>query len=131
MMTGQMSLASSAIRLMMKVISMDAVARINEVYAAFHKRFSELDTMKGEYDMQEQDILHYIEFEKYDAATGSKLLKRLKEIRIGRREIKNEYEDLQSILRRLNNAGLKNYKRKQKKYTYRTVTISSIPEEYS
>lgn len=85
-----------------------------------------MDAIKGEYDMQEQDILHYIEFEKYDAATGSRLLKKLKEIRIGRRDIKNEYEDLQSILRRLDNAGLKGYHRKQKRYEYRTVTVSSI-----
>ena len=105
---------------------MDAVKTINNVYAELKKRFNELDAIKGQYDMQEQDILHYIEFEKYDAVTGSKLLKKLKEIRIGRRNIKNEYEDLQSILCRLDNAGLKGYKRKQKDYEYRTVTINSI-----
>jgi len=90
------------------------------------KRYNELDGFKSKYDLAEQDILHYIEFERYDAVTGSKLLKKLKEIRIQRREIKTEYEELQSILGKVRNAGLNNYKRPQKTYTYRTVTLEIV-----
>lgn len=100
--------------------------KLNEYVSNLRKRFKELDKFKSDYDLAEQDILHYIEFEKYDAATGSRLLKKLKEVRISRREIKDEYEELQSILHKINNAGLSNYKRPNKTYTYRTVTLESV-----
>jgi hypothetical protein len=98
----------------------------NDYINGLRKRYNELDGFKSKYDLAEQDILHYIEFEKYDAATGARLLKKLKEIRIQRREIKSEYEELQSILHKIKNAGLNNYKRPQKTYSYRTVTLESV-----
>lgn len=92
-------------------------------------RFNELNSLKSKCDLVEQDILHYIEFEKYDAPTGARLLKRLKEARIERRVIKNEYEELQSILKRFQTSGLHKFKRPEKHYTYRTVTLESILSE--
>lgn len=100
--------------------------RFNEYISGLRKRYNELKGKTRNYDLAEQDILHYIEFEKYDAPTGSRLLKKLKEIRIARREIKDEFEELQSILHKIRNAGLNNYKRPIKTYTYRTITLESI-----
>lgn len=98
----------------------------NAYVLQMRRRYNDLKGKTSNYDLAEQDILHYIEFEKYDAPTGSKLLKKLKEVRIARREIKDEYEELQSILHRIRNAGLNNYKRPNKNYTYRTVTLENI-----
>lgn len=105
---------------------MDVVNELNSFERKIEQRYNELHKKKSKYDLEEQDILHFIEFEKYDAVVGSKLLKKLKETRKYRREIKDEYESLQSILKRLNNAGLCDYKRPKKSYTYRTVTLESI-----
>jgi hypothetical protein len=108
---------------------MMAIDSINELQQGLTNRFEELHQLKSNYDLKEQDILHYIEFEKYDAVTGSKLLKSLKKVRIDRRNIKDEYEELQSILMRLKNAGLKNYKRPQKTYTYRIISLDQVLSE--
>jgi hypothetical protein len=105
---------------------MSHASSFNDYINGLRKQYNDLNNKKSNYDLAEQDILHYIEFEKYDAPTGSKLLKKLKEIRLARREIKDEYEELQSILHKIKNAGLNNYKRPQKNYTYRTITIESI-----
>ena len=43
-------------------------------------------------DKQISDILHYIEFYTFSASDGYKLCKALKELRLRRREIKNELE---------------------------------------
>lgn len=105
---------------------MNHAKELNDLEKAFRTRFNQLHKLKQEYDLQQQDILHFIEFEKYDAPTGSKILKKLKEIRQRRREIKDEYEELQSILRKMKNAGLHNYIRPNKSYVYRTTTLEDI-----
>lgn len=107
-------------------MNMDCIKQINDLSSQLQSRYDQLNKLKSDYDLIEQDILHYIEFEKYDAIAGAKLLKKLKEIRIERRKIKTEYEDTQSILGRLKNAGLHNYSRPEKHYTYRTVSIERI-----
>jgi len=43
-------------------------------------------------DKQISDILHFIEFEKFSASEGFKLCKALKELRLKRRDVKNELE---------------------------------------
>lgn len=101
-------------------------AELNEYVSSLRKRYNEIIGTQSKYDLAEQDILHFIEFEKCDAVTGSKLLKKLKEVRILRREIKNECEELQSILDKIDKSGLKNYTRPHKTYTYRTVTLESV-----
>ena len=105
---------------------MNVVQEINDFTAKIRNRYSELHKKNSEYDLSEQDILHYIEFEKYDAVAGSRILKKLKEIRIERRKIKDEFESLQSVMSKLTNSGLLKHKRPNKKYTYRTVTLESL-----
>ena len=41
-------------------------------------------------DLREQDILHYIESEKFNSVDGYKLAKKIKEIRQERRKVKNQ-----------------------------------------
>lgn len=41
-------------------------------------------------DLKEQDVLHYIELEKFNCVDGYKLAKKLKEIRQERRKVKNQ-----------------------------------------
>lgn len=50
-----------------------------------------LDQQSG-IDKQISDILHFIEFEKFSACEGFKLCRALKELRLKRREVKNELE---------------------------------------
>lgn len=47
---------------------------------------------QSDIDKQISDILHFIEFERFSACEGFKLCKALKELRLKRREIKNELE---------------------------------------
>ena len=105
---------------------MTHIEELKEFENNLESRFNQLNQKKSEFDLAEQDILHYIEFERYDAVTGAKLLKKLKEVRIGRREIKNEFEELQSILTRFKTSGLHKLKRPEKSYTYRTITLQSV-----
>lgn len=51
-----------------------------------------LQDQQSEIDKQINDILHFIEFEKFSACEGYKLCKALKELRLKRREVKNELE---------------------------------------
>ena len=50
-----------------------------------------LDQQSG-IDKQINDILHFIEFEKFSACEGFKLCRALKELRLKRRKVKNELE---------------------------------------
>lgn len=74
----------------------------------YAKRFSNLyQDLKGEYsslveenkisDAMIQDLLHSIEFENFNVVQGYKLAKQIKDIRIQRRELKNEFEAMQSL----------------------------------
>ena len=47
---------------------------------------------QSDIDKQISDILHFIEFEKFSACEGFKLCKALKELRLKRRDIKNQLE---------------------------------------
>jgi len=58
-------------------------------------------------DILQQNILHYIELEDYNAAQGSQLVKKLKEVRKARRVIKEQVKELSALVDKLNNAGIK------------------------
>lgn len=71
----------------------------NEYVKQYNTFFNELcETKKrlsnelSEVDLQQQDILHFLEFEKCDAVTMVKATKKLKLVRQKRREIKNKYQ---------------------------------------
>ena len=53
--------------------------------------------MLSEADKEISDILHYIEFFNFSASDGYKLSKALKDVRLRRREIKNQIEIIEYI----------------------------------
>ncbi len=75
------------------------VEQVNADGEALSKRLSELDLMQ-------EDLLHFIEFEKCDACTGYKVFAMLKEVRAQRREVKDELDAVNAIRQRLGCAGL-------------------------
>lgn len=87
------------------------------------KRNKELREQLSQYDMEEQDLLHFIENEKYDAVTMVKVTKLLKENRLARRQIKVELEQLQSVRDAIAHRKLQKFA--EKSYTYRTDVLSS------
>lgn len=88
------------------------------------KRYNELSVLLSRYDNEEQDLLHFVENEKYDAVTMVKVAKELKEVRLARRVIKVELEQVQSMRDQLSQ---KNHEKFAKKtYEYKTDVLSNI-----
>lgn len=86
------------------------------------KRRDELSEQLKQYDHQEQDLLHFIENEKYDAVVMVKVFKQLKENRQIRREIKIEIDQLNSMGSLIGRSRLHQFA--QKDYTYRTDILA-------
>ena len=89
------------------------------------KRKSELAKLQSEYDLQREDILHYIEMKKCDAIVSSRLMKKLKEIREQRRVIKEELSALDSISMLSKKSKYKN----NTTYVFKTNVIIDLLEE--
>lgn len=53
----------------------------------------ELDVIHGKL----QDLIHFVEFEKYSASEGAKILKQIKILRQKRRELKREIELMDKV----------------------------------
>lgn len=61
------------------------------------KRLKDLREELSKWDIIQDEILHYIEIHNLDAIKSCKLMKLLKEIRTGRRIVKNEIDIVQSL----------------------------------
>ena len=94
----------------------------NEYREKLWARKRELEAQISEIDSKQEDILHFLEFEKCDAVTMVKVTKRLKALRAERREIKNEWADLEPVCKRL--ADKVKTKETNKIYKYRTDVIA-------
>ena len=98
-------------------------------YNAFLKevniRYDELQHKRALYDLQQQDILHYIENKKCDAIISAKLMKKLKEVREKRRAIKEELAALTSI----RDSSRKSKYKNKTTYTFKTNVIIDLLEE--
>ena len=72
-----------------------------ELYKEFNlnvqERYGELNALLSQYDQEEQDLLHYLELGKCNAATMAKIAKELKNLRIKRRGVKEEFVQIQSL----------------------------------
>ena len=97
----------------------------NNLLDRANKRLKELAKTISEYDLQEQDILHYIEMKKFDAVMGSMLMKKLKEITMERRTAKEEFSALSSITQLSKKTKYKN----NETYTFKSNVIIDIMEE--
>ena len=81
-----------------------AVDLTKELYKIYDEAKSSCEqTWKDiqKYDLMQEDILHLIEFNKFNACEGYMLSKRLKELRILRRNAKNERQALQSLITKI------------------------------
>lgn len=92
-------------------------------------------------DLKEQDILHYIELEKFNCVDGYKLAKKLKEIRQERRKIKDKL-DLINIFQNHSNKLINSSNRKflittlnkenkkllEREYRYKVIEKENIKE---
>lgn len=96
---------------------MGYVNEYNEYLNRIKERQQELSALLSQVDLEEQDLLHYLEFEKCNAATLAKITKELKNVRIKRRAIKNEFEEIQKVRCRLGKELKVAY---EKTYTYKT-----------
>ena len=102
------------------------IAEYNQYLATIKSKFQECNKRLSEIDLKEQDLLHFLEFEKCDAITMMKVVKKLKEVRAKRREIKDEFDKINAVYTRLCN--LKNLKESEitKHYNYKTSIISEL-----
>ena len=94
----------------------------NNLFESMTNRRNELQKQLSNYDLQEQDILHYIEMKKCDAIMSAKLMKKLKEVTCARRVVKEEYCSLNSLTMNLKKNKYKN----NQEYTFKTNVIIDL-----
>ena len=82
------------------------------------KRRNELSEQLSRYNNQEQDLLHFIENERYDAVVMVKVAKQLKDNRQARRAVKVEIDQVNSMMSVLAKKNLSKFA--EKTYEYRT-----------
>ena len=89
------------------------ILEYNNFLDKVNKRKSELAKLQSEYDLQRQDILHYIE------------MKKLKEISEQRRIVKEELQSLNSI----SDLSKKSKYKNNETYVFKTNVIIDLLEE--
>jgi len=77
---------------------MDNLNTLKEALRSLSNEASELKERLSNLDLEEQDLLHFIEFGKINARDGYKLAKAIKEVRIKRRDVKNRFELIKNSL---------------------------------
>lgn len=102
------------------------VEKYNSYREEVQKRKKELEAMMSNVDLEQQDILHFLENEKCDAVTMSKITKKLIVVRKRRREIKEEWEYTNWIWQRIYN---KMVEKEFVGYKYRTDITKEFKEE--
>ena len=101
------------------------ILEYNNFLDKVNKRKSELTKLQSEYDLQREDILHYIEMKKCDAIISAKLMKKLKEISEQRRIVKEELQSLTSI----SDLSKKSKYKNNEIYVFKTNVIIDLLEE--
>lgn len=61
------------------------------------KRLSELSNKQSEWDIKQDELLHYIENHNLDAVKACKIVKQIKYVRAERRQVKNEIDVVRSL----------------------------------
>lgn len=98
------------------------IKEYNKYHTKMYAQKKELESQLREVDLKVEDILHFLENEKCNAATMAKITKMLKTLRSERRAIKNEWSDVNSICQKLNKPIA--IKEKCTFYRYRTNIIT-------
>ncbi len=66
-------------------------------FQSIDKELEELNKKQSEWDIKQDELLHYIEIHKLNAAKSCKAIKQLKFVREERRKIKNEQDIIRSV----------------------------------
>ncbi|MEH6941505.1 hypothetical protein [Bacillus sp. JJ722] len=75
-----------------------AIQHVRDVYVNFPRLYEKLQSDLKNLEMEQQDLLHLIEFKAFNASDGYKYSKDLQRVRNQRREIKNNIELLKPIM---------------------------------
>lgn len=75
----------------------DVLKLILNLFQDVDKQLEELVRKQSEWDIKQQEVLHYIENHNLDAVQRCKVVGLLKDIRYERRQVKNEIDVLNSI----------------------------------
>lgn len=75
----------------------DVLELILNLFQDVDKQLEELARKQSEWDIKQQEVLHYIENHNLDAVQRCKIVGLLKDIRYERRQVKNEIDVLNSI----------------------------------
>lgn len=108
------------------IMSHNHVEKYNSYRDEIRKRKLELEVQISHIDLEQQDILHFLENEKCDAITMSKITKRLIALRKERREIKEEWTDVNRVWQHIHN---KMQERTFTGHKYRTNIINEFVKE--
>ena len=98
------------------------IKNYNKYHTAMFAQKKALEAQLREVDLKVCDILHFLENEKYNAATMAKITKTLKALRLERRAIKNEWNDVNTICQKIRKPI--EMKEKCTFYRYRTDIVT-------
>lgn len=112
------------------VMKMNYIEHYNDFRKDVEKKFKESCDRLSLLDKEQQDLLHYLELESCNGVMLVKIAKKLKEVRLSRREVK---EELHMWQRLNNNLGqeLMNLKKEKSTCKYKTNIIKELLEEKS
>ena len=77
------------------------IKEFNDFLEEMIKRQKEISALYSKLDLQRQDLLHFLELEKYDAVTMMKISKKIVDVSKKRREAKYKLSELDAILSRM------------------------------
>jgi hypothetical protein len=84
------------------------ITKFNEFVEDIKEQESKINKNLQLYDMQRADLLHVLEFEKLDAVATAKVMKKLKEVSVKRREIKEQQREIQIVSCKIQKQTIKN-----------------------
>lgn len=110
---------------------------VNEMIVSYKRAKEEYEKLLQELsnnDGEIQDLIHFIEFEEFDASVAFSTALKLKYLRVARRKIKNELAQLQTFIDMLDNQQLNKIQQriniqinKQENRQYKPHKISHRP----
>ncbi len=118
-------------------ITIQRVGELRDCIEALNTEYEELSKAQSRIDLIQQDLLHFLENETFDAYTGYKVAVKLKKTRIQRREIKDRLGMIEDVRKRLGCGGflkdsvwnaLEKYQDDTRQYRYRVISKEKIKE---
>lgn len=107
-----------------RTVNMNYVEEFNKYVQFISDKYTELSKQLSKVDSEQDDILHFLELETYDAITMMKITKKLREVRERRREIKNELSIIQTIHCRIGKSNVSG--KTPSVYTFKTDVLYNI-----